>query len=523
MTPDSLLQRIEASAQRHEKRCALSQAGARSLTYGELLARVRRAACSLTALGLQPGDRVLFGVRPGVDAVVLLLAILRAGGVVATLDLGMGDETFAARRALINPRWVIAESISYALSARAWPRRLLRARGVALPPLARLTGVQLLRVGRRWPGVPRSIDARALWRADKSTAPCAPIVRRGPTDAAAIVCTSGTTGAPKAVVHSTASLEAMVDGIAAQLGLTEGDVVYAREMHLVIPALLAGARVVIPPRRRPSPWRTLRLLGATQSTHASFVAGEAHALVAHCERRRARLPATLRLMLLSSAPAHPPFLARLRRVLAEATRVLCVYGMTEILPVATATLEEKLAFDEPGDLVGALVPGVHGRVADDGELHLRGPGLFTGYLGAPPSAEHATGDVVRIDARGRIVLLGRKKDMIIRDGFNIYPELYEPTIEGVPGVRRCALVGWYDESAADERVALVVEPTPGTDERALEHRLHDALRNGSGRIDEAALPDVIVFTSLPLAGRSSKIDKHALRVQVQRRVACESR
>jgi long-chain acyl-CoA synthetase len=523
MIAGGLLQRVEASAARQGNRCAVSQAGARSLTYADLLARVRRASCALVELGAQPGDRVLFGVRPGADAVVLLLAILRAGGVIAPLDLGMGDETFAARRALIDPRWMVAESIGYALSAHGWMRRVLRARGVALPPLARMTGVQMVRVGRRWPGVPQSIDARALWRASEPAREHAPIVHRGPAEAAVIVCTSGTTGAPKAVVHSTASLVAMMHGIAAHLCLTADDVVYAREMHMIIPALLAGARVVVPPRGRPSPARTLRSLVATRSTHASFVADEAHELVACCERQRRRLPATLRLMLLSSAPSHAPFLSRLRGVLADSTRVLSVYGMTEILPVAVASLEEKLAFDGRGDLAGALVADVQARVADDGELYLRGPALCTGYLGMPALREHATGDLARIDERGRIVLLGRKKDMIIRDGFNIYPELYESTIEGVPGVRRCALVGWYDESAADERVALVVEALPGTDERALEQRLHRALRSGPSRIDEAALPDEIVFAPLPLAGRSSKVDKHALRAQLERRVACASR
>jgi len=523
MIGGSLVERLEASARRQDNRCALSQAGTRALTYGELLARVRRAGRRLTELGLQAGDRVLFGVRPSGDAVVLLLAILRAGGVVATLDLGMGDEMFAARRALIDPRWMVAESIGYALSARTWLRRLLGARGVALPPLAGMTGVQLVRVGPRWPGVPRSIDARTLWRARGADGPAAPVVRRNPGDAAVIVSTSGTTGAPKAVVHSTASLDAMCDGIAAHLRLTENDVVYAREMHLVIPALLAGAHVVIPPRGRPSPARTVRSLDVTRSTHAAFVAAEAHALVAHCERWRARLPATLRLLVLSSAPSHPPFLTRLRAVVADSTRVLCVYGTTEILPVATATLEEKLAFDQPGDLVGVPVPGVQARVADDGELHLRGPALCTGYLGAPATAEHATGDVARIDDRGRIVLLGRKKDMIIRDGFNIYPGLYEPTIERVPGVRRCAFVGWYVESTADERVALVVEPSPGADEHALAQRLQRAIRSGSHRIDEAALPDVILFAPLPLVGRSSKVDKRALRARVERSVGCVSR
>jgi acyl-CoA synthetase (AMP-forming)/AMP-acid ligase II len=154
-------------------------------------------------------------------------------------------------------------------------------------------------------------------------------------------------------------------------------------------------------------------------------------------------------------------------------------------------------------------------ISQDGELVLRGPNLFSGYFGEAPCEEHFSGDIGRLD-EGRIVLLGRRKDMIIRGRFNIYPELYESTIERIPGVRQCAMVGIYDAALQDERVILAVEPGQGADREKLKKHVLKELRDGPFRIDSAALPDDIMITSLPLSGRSGKVDKKRLRELAQR-------
>jgi len=182
----------------------------------------------------------------------------------------------------------------------------------------------------------------------------------------------------------------------------------------------------------------------------------------------------------------------------------------------------KLAYAGDGDLVGTPVSGVAARLSDCGELLLCGPNLCSGYVGRAPLHELPTGDLARFD-EGRIILLGRLKDMMIRGPHNIYPELYEPAIERIVGVRRCAMVGVYDENAADERIVLGVEPEPGVDANALRERVRAALRHGPSRIDDAALPDLILVASLPVSGRSSKIDRGQLRELARERLACASR
>ena len=105
--------------------------------------------------GLAAGDRVLFSVRPGPDAVVLALGIVHAGGVVVFADPGAGEALFRARAALAAPRWVAAESLLY-LASSGPLRGLARRRGLELAPYARLVpDARHVYAGHRLPGVPR--------------------------------------------------------------------------------------------------------------------------------------------------------------------------------------------------------------------------------------------------------------------------------------------------------------------------------------------------------------------------------
>ena len=492
---------------------ALRSPRARTLSFGDLASRLHNATGGLLRAGLQPGDRALYALRPSPEAVVLQLAVLRAGGVLVATDLGLGETVFGARLALLAPRFVLTEPALLALSRSATVRGLLRRGGLALPPLGAIPHATFVTVGAWAPGAGRTLRLAAICRPGASASTPA-AVSRGAADEAFIVFTSGTTDAPKAAVHSQASLEAIVEVVGGQMDAGPGDVLLARDLHLVTPALLRGATVLIPPHGRFAAARVLAMLSAARVTHAFGVPHDWQLLLDHCLRTRRRLPSSLRLVMLGAAPVHRPFLERLRDVLAPGTRVLSVYGMTEMGPVASVGLEEKLAYAGPGDFVGTLLPGVTARTSADGELLVRGPGLFRGYLGQPPVTEHATGDMAVLTEGERVSLLGRRKDMIIRGHHNIYPELYESTLEAIPGVRRCAMFGVYDEAIADERVVVAVEHDPGLDPVAFEQRFRHEICEGAHRIDVAAQPDAIFVGPLPTGGRSDKLDKRALRAIV---------
>ncbi len=218
------------------------------------------------------------------------------------------------------------------------------------------------------------------------------------------------------------------------------------------------------------------------------------------------LPADLKCIILGAAPVPPAILRRLSQAAPDAD-ILSVYGTTEALPIAVTTAEDKLVHAADGDLLGAPLPGVTVRIGDDGQILVRGPHL-AGYLDRPLD-ELDTGDLGRIDAQGRLVLLGRAKDMLIRGSFNLYPGLYEPAIAARPGVADCAFVGVPDSGTADEQVVLAVVAEAGQSPARLVRRLATELPR---YIDTAACPDRIVpVDAIPRRGRTAKPDRDALR------------
>ncbi|MQY03335.1 class I adenylate-forming enzyme family protein [Actinomadura macrotermitis] len=472
------------------------------LTYGELRRQVLAVRHGLLAAGLEPGDGVLFSVRPSPESLVLALGVVAARGVVVFADPGAGPEMFTARLRLARPRWSAAESLLYAGSRLRLVRAYARRRGLLLPNLADLqipddtAPMRHLYVGRRLPGVPRG--ALSFARLLQGDAP-EPDDLGDPDAPAAVIFTSGTTANPRAVVHTQASLAAALELFRARLPLGPGDVVHTDQLMLGLPTLISGARWSMPPLFC-APADFARQLAERGATHTFCV--PVH--LAEILDAAPVLPPGLRYVLLGAAPAPAGIL---RRAVAAApdAEVLSVYAMTEILPVAIASAQDKLAHTESGaegDLLGAPLTGT--SFAEDGELLLAGPNLCRGYLGDPPLKELPTGDLARLDD-GRLVLLGRKKDMLIRGKFNLYPGLYEPAIAALDGVQEAAIVGLPDPETGDEQVVLaVVGDTAG-----LARRLPEV-------IDHDALPDrIVALPELPRSGRGRKLDRDRLRELVR--------
>ncbi|MBC6463037.1 class I adenylate-forming enzyme family protein, partial [Actinomadura sp. HBU206391] len=447
---------------------------------------------------------------------VLALGVVAAGGVVVFADPGAGPEMFAARIGLARPAWSAAEAVLYASSRLRPVRSYARRRGLLLPDLGRLAvpggpPMRHIYTGRWLPGVPRK--ALALARLTRGAAPEPADDRTGrPDGPAAVIFTSGTTARPRAVVHTQASLATALDLFRARLPLGPGDVVHTDQLMLGLPTLISGARWSMPPLGC-TPAGFARGLRDRGATHTFCVPVQLDEVLGALHAEGAELPRHLRHVLLGAAPAPAGVLRRAVRAAPHA-EVLSVYAMTEILPVALASAGEKLAHTESGgegDLLGVPLPGIGARPAEDGELLLSGPNLCRGYLGDPPLTELPTGDLVRIDEAGRLVLMGRKKDMLIRGKFNLYPGLYEPAIAALDGVAEAAIVGLADPMTGDEQVVLAVVGTRRDADAGdrLAVRLRRIL---PGVIDAAALPDrIAVLAELPRSGRGRKVDRDRLR------------
>ena len=504
-----------------------------TLRYRDLAERIHRVSSSLTAAGMRPGDRVLFSVRPGLDGIGLALGIIHAGGTVVFADPGAGEALFRARAALAAPAWVAAEAVLYAASSGPL-RGIARRRGLALPDYATVVpDARHVYAGRWLPGVPRSAVSLRRWLSRARSArietgsevtgdrrpgrPSALASRQGPEMALApsssaprssealIIFTSGTTDDPKAVVHTRASLGTGLDDFAAAIAFVPGERVVTDQLMIGIPALIGGAHWVLPPAGTDPGARPEKYLRLLPTADVLFAVPAALDAILTLLDRRPELAPRLRAVLLGGAPVLRPLLQRTRARLPGA-RIHAIYGMTEILPVAIADGDEKLAFTGPGDLVGTVMPHIRARI-DDGELVLAGEGLAPHYLGKAPLGELRTGDLARLDG-DTLVLEGRAKDMFIRGTTNVYPGLYEPVIAGLPGIAEVAMVGVPD-AIGDDAIVLAIVPGPGYDEAAVRRAL-------PGLIDAAVLPDrIVTVDALPTAGRSRKLDRAALARMLQ--------
>lgn len=491
---------LREQARQYPDAPALGMIGEKPLSYGELDALITTVANRLHTNGFRPGDRMLFSIRPCVDAVALIFGTIAAGGTIVFVDPGVGPELFARRLAVVEPTWAATESLLYLLSGPL--QRIGRARGLALPAFGRLP-VRHIHSGPKLPGTPgASIPLRRLFQpANNDTAN-----QVGPDTDALIVFTSGTTADPKAVVHTRGSLGAGLAAMAGRSSLGPGTHLHTEQLMMGLPALMAGARWSMP--RYPRFGTHIDPIGFTRTlgtaTHAFFTPADLAVALQAIESGKLTAPQGLREVSLGGAPVTTALLRRAKAALPQC-EFLAIYGMTEILPVAVTTGSAKLDFEGAGDPLGAPVSGVIARIADDGELILSGPNLTRGYLGEPPLEEIRTGDLARMDG-DTIILIGRKKDMMIRGKTNIYPGLYEPAITRVEGVRQAIMVGLPDEMG-DERILLAVV-TEG-DAETVRARLSRELPQ---LIDTSALPDeIVVVDQIPVSGRTSKPDRAALR------------
>jgi long-chain acyl-CoA synthetase len=157
------------------------------------------------------------------------------------------------------------------------------------------------------------------------------------------------------------------------------------------------------------------------------------------------------------------------------------YGLTETAPIVTLNHPLKAR----RGTVGSPIPGVEVRIADDGEILVRGDNVTQGYFKAPEETAAAfadgwlhTGDIGEMDSSGRLTIRGRKKEMIVTpEGLNVFPEDVERAVEAQPGVRESAVVGVSAGGTGNERVHAVLVLDEGTDAEA-------TVRGANGRLED---------------------------------------
>lgn len=455
---DSLLDIIDQGERRYGDRLAFGMRGddgsTVQWTYRELNRRSRIVAWRLRAIGLKPGERILVWTPSSPAVPALYFGAMRAGVVYVPLDLRMSSGAIER------------------IVARADARHLILGTGRDTPDPA----------DARLERFPSSVVDRLADEPD-STFPSdwEAQVNRWPRpkrdDMAEIVFTSGTTGEPKGAVLTHANLIGTLDAAHHLLPEQEHRAVsllplshLLEQVATVYYAMSVGAHVLYVRSRNPRvvfeairDHRTTSLVLVPQVMDLFWAAIERE--VAARGRLRSfnllrriarRLPYPARRLIfasvhrqlggslnliVSAAAFLPPSLQQAWEDLGVV--VMQGYGATEC-GVASATNQR----DHGLGTVGRTIPPVQVKLAEDGEILVSGPTLFTGYWGDPATTAasftadgwYMTGDIGRHDASGHLILMGRKKDIIVLpNGLNVYPEDIENALR-TAGIRDAVVV-----------------------------------------------------------------------------------
>jgi long-chain acyl-CoA synthetase len=455
----NLASNLTASAQRFGERCALKLDDA-TISYAQLDEASARVARLLAERGVGPGDRV--GIMlPNVPYFALCYyGVVRLGAVAVPMNPLLKDREVA---------FYLGDSGAKVLFA--WHGFAEAAQGGAQEAGADCIVVE--------PGAFEGLVAGAD--------PLSEVADRDPSDTAVILYTSGTTGKPKGAELTHSNLTRNVDIVVAMLSMDE-DTVTLGALPLfhtfgqtagMNATITAGGRLVLIARFDPC-----QALGLIESELVTVFEGvpTMYAAMLNDPDRDRHDTSTLQLCV-SGGAAMP---VEIMRGFEEAfgCKVLEGYGLSETSPVASFNHADKER--KPGS-IGTPVAGVEMKVIDDagnevpqgevGEIVIRGHNIMKGYWNRPDATAESidadgwfkTGDMAKVDEDGYFFIVDRKKDMIIRGGYNVYPREIEEVLYEHPAVREGAVVG-VAHAELGEEVAACVALKPGAQATAEELR-----------------------------------------------------
>lgn len=430
--------------------------------YGDLQARAARLAGWLSGRGVGFGDVVTFQLPNWWEATVVYQALSRLGVVVnpvvpiyreRELSFILGQ---AAPSAMVIPHRF--RGFDYVAMLHGLVRCLTK------PPL-----VVVVRPEGELPDGFVGLDLSAPELAAPLDGP-PPDPSGTATDVCLLLYTSGTTADPKGVLHSHDTLVYEARSVIALCGLDGDDVVFTPSpvthitgflFGLLSPSVV-GAPVALLDRFEPG--AAVDLIEAESCRFTMAATPFLHGLVEEYGRRRRR--SSLRHFLCGGADVPPPLVRQATEVLG--CHVGRVYGSSEFPTFSCGRPGDgpEVNADTDGLPIGPAqgrLDPASGRPADVGELLVRGPELFLGYLDPAlndaaftPDGYFRTGDLASVDERGAVTIRGRQKDIIVRGGENVSAKEVEELLIQHPAVRDVAVVAMPDPVMVEKACAFVV-------------------------------------------------------------------
>ena len=472
----------------------------RRWSYRDLDRETARLARLFDSLGLGKGERVAVQVEKSPEALFVYLACLRAGLIYLPLNIAYRFEETA---------YFVGDAQPSLLIGRPEANRETEA-------LARREGIpRVFDLGAN--GTGSLLEESRCLASDYHAALCAG------EDIAALLYTSGTTGQPKGAMLSHGNLASNALALRKAWGFTARDMLlhalplfHAHGLFVASHcALLSGSRMVLLSRFEASavvkylPSATVFMGVPTYYTRLLAEPG----LDRQC-------CAAMRLFVSGSAPLREQtFTAFYERT---GHRILERYGLTETLMNSSNPLQGER---RPGT-VGKALEGVAIRIAAEagdrlgpgevGEIQVKGPNVFSGYWRLPQKSQEdftddgwfRSGDLGRLDDAGYLTIVGRRKDLIITGGYNVYPKEVETRIDQLPGVHESAVIGLADPDFGERVVAVVVKTAAGAELTA-----EALLRTLKGSLANYKVPKTVFFLEALPRNAMGKVQKNVLREQ----------
>ena len=448
----SLARLADESLQRYGEYVSLAFEGRRYTNLDQ-----DRAACRLAhvlcRLGIGAGDRVMVMLPNCPEVISSYGAILKAGAVIVPVIFLLGDKEVAHILADSEASVVItSQDMLWKVEAQVGVLGTLR---------------HVLLVDGGGDGRTLSVAEETAREDDRFIT-----VERGDDDLAVILYTSGTTGVPKGVALSHANLDSNARSAAqlAELDRTEWSVAVLPLSHsygltLMNAGHLLGSRAAL--LRWFNPEEVLKTIQEFRAVSMSGVPTMFVYLLNYPDAGRYDT-SSMRLWGSGAAPLPVEIVEPFERRFGG--KIIEGYGLTEASPVVSA---HRLSGTRKLGSVGQPIPGVQVSIQDDddrvvptgdvGEVCVKGPNVMVGYYKNPGETARTirhgwlhTGDMGRLDSDGFLYIVERKKDLIIRGGFNIYPREVEEALYAFPAVAEAAVVGVADPLMGEEVRAFVV-------------------------------------------------------------------
>jgi acyl-CoA synthetase (AMP-forming)/AMP-acid ligase II len=392
------------------------------VTYRQLFDDAGAIASGLMQLGVRPGDRVALILPAGLDWARAFWGIQRAGAVSAAFNPHVPAETAQRRAELVRPRFTIT-------SLDEVPRG-----SVDFPHV--------------------DIDRDAL---------------------AFLQPTSGTSGEPRAVMIRQRNILAVLEASRRAYDVDSRDVLVSwvppwHDLGLVrfmIGSVYNGAACHIITPSIPSIPRWLETITRERAT-ITGAPDFAYRLAARMVDPARIDLSSVRWMTNGGEPVRASTIEMFESRFGRRGIICPGYGLAEAtLGVSFTRPKEGIVVDERGNVgCGKALPGVEVRI-DDGEIVVRGPGVFAGYFDAPAATERTlrdgwlhTGDVGHLDADANLYVLGRRRAMLKRGGAVLAPRELEEAAQQIEGVRVAAAVGLTRTEDATEEIVLALEIDP---------------------------------------------------------------